>query len=155
MNLRRNPLSAHGLAAALASSHVLNPQDIAPPSDGSLPEGMQSLGPIDKLGSHKQVQSRQPEAPIVWLKDEAASAAAGIDMFYPYLDLPGIANKVGSSRPFRQFLRGERTMFVQAFANDVGLFLFGQQPWTVIEHPDGIEFQPNQAFDELPTRDVK
>lgn len=143
-------------AAALANIHGAIPSahDVAPPPTGGLPNGMQSMGPVDQLGQHPDVASRQPESPVVWLKDEAMSTSAGIDMFYPFLEVKGISNKIGASRPFRQFFTGEREMFVQAFANDVALFLFCKELFNVVEHADGVEFAPNPEFAQLPTRDV-
>jgi len=88
---------------------------------------------------------------VAWHLDEESTEAHGVDMFFPRIAIKGIAEKFGVSRPDKQFMPDERNMFMQAFMNDCGLYLFGIEPF--IEHVSaehGVVFEPNPAWANLP-----
>ncbi len=88
---------------------------------------------------------------VSWHLDEEATEKAGHDMFFPQLIIKGISEKFGVSRPEQEFLPDERNMFMQAFMNDCGLYLFGVEPFIEVTTSNAVVFEPNSAWAELPT----
>lgn len=90
--------------------------------------------------------------PLSWHLDEEATEEEGKDMWFPRLFIPGIAEKFGQSRPFKQFYPQERNMFLTLFLNDNALYLFGHEAFDVALAEGGVEFVPNPDFAVLAVR---
>lgn len=89
---------------------------------------------------------------VTWHKDDAESEKQGKDMFFPQLRITGVAEKIGVSRPFKEFFPNERNLYITAFMNDCAEYLFGVSAFNEIDTKNGVAFRPNKEWERLPVK---